>query len=115
MSPPPRVNPQTGVSEITPAFLGRWGLTAADCEPGRADAKGLLTIQPEEMRFYESVGRPTAQTRMAPARVAGPFRFTGEGQTWTRNEVLILSADGRQLVRKSGDLAPDLTYSRCPG
>ena len=50
------VSPSPAASTIPAVIQGRWGLVAADCEPGRDDAKGLLTISANELDFYESVG-----------------------------------------------------------
>ena len=49
-------------SSIPAALQGRWGLTPADCMPGRSDAKGLLTITADGLRFYESRAVPAADT-----------------------------------------------------
>ena len=42
LEPPVTAAPR--ITEIPAAIRGRWGLVPADCEPGRSDAKGLLTI-----------------------------------------------------------------------
>src|SRR5690606_16407012 len=42
-TPTPTPGETTEVTTIPAPIQGRWGLVAADCEPGRADAKGLLT------------------------------------------------------------------------
>ena len=49
-------------SVVPTDFQGRWALVPADCEPGRADAKGLMVIEGARLRFYESRGL------IAPAR-----------------------------------------------
>jgi hypothetical protein len=38
---------------IPAAIQGRWGLVAAACEPGRRDAKGLLTTTGETRQVSE--------------------------------------------------------------
>ena len=48
---------------IPAGLQGRWGLTPADCVPGRSDAKGLLIISPGELRFYESRAVPAADVQ----------------------------------------------------
>ena len=55
-APPETASPSPAASTIPAVIQGRWGLTDADCEPGRDDAKGLLTITANELDFYESVG-----------------------------------------------------------
>src|SRR6476646_10081786 len=74
-----------------PATLhGQWGLTPADCMPGRTDAKGLLVVTTGEMRFYESRAVPSADVQTDSGSMSGHFAFTGEGQSWSKYEALKL-------------------------
>src|SRR5690349_24973917 len=66
---------------IPAALQGRWGLTPADCMPGRSDAKGLLTISGSELRFYESRAVPGGDVTTDADSAAGTFHFEGEGQS----------------------------------
>ena len=84
---------------IPAAVQGRWGLVAADCEAGRADAKGLLTIDGASLKFYESVGKLTAVAEADDSSMRGSFAFTGEGQEWTQDASLMLEDGGKSLVR----------------
>ena len=102
---------QPEAAPIPAAFHGRWGLTPADCTSTRGDAKGLLTISAEELRFYESVARPTSDVEATEDSVGGNFSFTGEGQTWTRHEALQLR-DGK-LTRTESEPMGSYTYARC--
>src|SRR5687767_8399070 len=43
---------------IPEALQGRWALTPDDCTSARGDAKGLLVVSRDELRFYESVAKP---------------------------------------------------------
>ena len=106
---------------IPAAFVGRWGLVPADCTSTRGDAKGLMTIAPDAIRFYESVARPAALTPVGDRRLDGNYATTGEGQTWTLLQRLELSADRTTLTRTvdEGDSAPApggnrFVYTRCP-
>ncbi|HYD05139.1 MAG TPA: hypothetical protein VEC60_05415 [Reyranella sp.] len=106
---------------IPAAFHGRWGLVPADCTSTRGDAKGLMTVTADAVRFYESVARPVALTLVGERRIDGNFAATGEGQTWTLLQRLELSANGRTLTRTvdEGDSAPapggnSFVYTRCP-
>src|SRR5690348_15465056 len=65
---------------IPAAFHGRWGLTPADCMPNRSDAKGLLIVSADGMRFYEARAKPSGELRFTPKSVSGSFAFSGEGQ-----------------------------------
>lgn len=95
---------------IPAQYQGRWGMVAADCEPGRSDAKGLITVDPTTMRFYEARAtlkeqRPAA----AAASYSGLFAFSGEGMTWEKVETLTVKGD--TLIREDKDGA--FTYQRC--
>lgn len=108
---------ETAADDIPEVLRGRWGLVAADCEPGRADAKGLLVISADQLRFYESVGTLGAATERTPDRLRADFAFTGEGMTWNRDMLLEAQDGGKALVRQEfdADAAPEpLRYMRCP-
>ncbi len=101
---------------IPAALHGRWGLVPADCTSTRGDAKGLIEISGEGIRFYESRATVGPVSDMAPERIRAEFAFTGEGQTWSRDMALALDANGGKLVRSEyGEdaLAEPLTYTRC--
>ena len=98
---------------IPAAFRGRWGMVAADCEPDRSDAKGLITIDSGSIKFYESRGTLTRVTQDAPDSFTGTFAFAGEGMTWTNNQNLKLTGSSNTLVRKQSDEAQPFTYKRC--
>jgi hypothetical protein len=101
---------------IPAALQGRWGLTGADCEPGRADAKGLLTIDGRTLEFYESVGTLDGIDEAGASRIRASFDFSGEGMTWERDMVLEVQ-DGQTLIRQDhGDEAArdPFRYTRCP-
>jgi len=102
-----------GLESIPSLLHGRWGLTPADCEAGRSDAKGLMTVSAEEIRFYESVARPVGGLERSGNSVRGQFAFTGEGMSWTRFEAFELQ-DGK-LVRTESDPMASFTYVRCTG
>lgn len=102
---------------IPAQFRGRWGINTADCK-GDAAAKGLLTIQDRQLIFYESRGMlDRAEPSTAPNSFVASYRFSGEGQQWTRTETLTLSGD--KLERRSEPAADQsepvetLTYARC--
>ncbi len=106
----------TELDTIPPAFQGRWGLVAADCEPGRSDAKGLLTITAEKLEFYESVGVLDEVEEAAPNRILASFDFTGEGMSWERDMALELENGGSAMVRSElgAEAAPDpFRYTKC--
>ena len=114
-APTPTPSPTDEVATTIPASLqGRWGMVPADCTSTRGDAKGLLTIGPRTLRFYESVGTLARETGRSDSMIRGQFSFTGEGMEWTRD--VELSAMGDTLTRlERGGEEPGgpFTYSRC--
>lgn len=97
---------------IPAALHGRWGLTAADCESGRNDAKGLATIAADRVTFYESVAVPRTIRDTTRTTIDADFAFTGEGMSW--NVPIRWAVEGRQLVRTDGERGTRLVYTRCP-
>jgi hypothetical protein len=116
-SPTPSVIDTVAPTQIPAAVQGRWGLVANDCDPSRDDAKGLLTIGPDTLTFYESRATLGEIREIDESRIRATFEFTGEGMTWTRDEVLDAQDGGKTLVRREygEDAAPGpLRYTRCP-
>ena len=102
--------PGTPEASLIPSqYRGRWGMVAADCEPGRSDAKGLLTIGDKTLRFYESVGTLKEQRPAIATSFSGLFAFTGEGQSW--NKVITFTRTGDTLKR--AEEQGTFTYKRC--
>src|SRR3954447_10370863 len=96
---------------IPAALQGRWGLTPADCAPGRSDAKGLLTISGSDLRFYKSRAVPGGDVTTDANSAAGNFHFAGEGQSWTKYEALKVGK-GR-LTRTETKPSASFTYAKC--
>ena len=95
-----------------PALLqGRWGLSPNDCTSTRGDAKGLLVVGPDNLKFYESRAVPEPDAQTSRDSISGNFAFTGEGQTWTKFQALELQ--GQQLVRTESSPMASFTYARC--
>ena len=112
--PAPEVSP-TDLT-IPAALQGRWGLVPADCTSTRGDAKGLLTIGPATLRFYESHARLEAVKEREESRIAARFAFSGEGMEWRRDMVLDAQGGGKVLIRREfgTDAAPGgFRYVRC--
>jgi hypothetical protein len=108
--------PPAEAAGIPAAIQGRWGLTSADCEPGRDDAKGLLTITAEQLEFYESVGELDDIREVGDDRIHASFDFVGEGMEWEREMALELQETGAALVRREfgTDAAPgSFRYVKC--
>ncbi len=103
-------------NEIPAAFQGRFGLSTEDCTSTAGDAKGLMEVSADQLKFYESTGKLDDITAATDARVEGAFSFTGEGMDWARKEVLDLREDGKVLVRREfgeGATHKPFAYTRC--
>lgn len=98
---------------IPAAFHGRWGMVPADCTSTRGDAKGLITIDGDSIKFFESQGKLTKVTLNAPENFTGTFAFTGEGQSWTNSQNLKLSGSSNTLIRSETDVSQSYSYKRC--
>ena len=98
-------------SKIPAALQGRWALTPGDCTSTRGDAKGLLTITADGLRFYESRAVPSGEIETDEDSISGTFSFTGEGQTWSKYQSLELQ--GQALVRSETSPTASYTYAKC--
>jgi len=101
---------------IPQALQGRWGLVPADCEPGRADAKGLLVVGADSLEFYESTATLGEVAARSAGQIRADFAFTGEGMTWEREMELVSTGRGEAMLqREFGEEATTepLEYARC--
>jgi hypothetical protein len=98
-------------SQVPASLRGRWGLTPVDCMPGRSDAKGLLVVTSDRLRFYESQAVPTTDVEADANSISGNFAFTGEGQSWTKYEALNLDKHG--LTRTETEPTASFRYAKC--
>ena len=93
------------------AIRGRWGLTPADCISNRGDAKGLLEIGPDSLKFYESRAVPGTSIESNDQGISGNFNFTGEGQEWRK--YVSLKLEGEVLRRTERNPVASYNYARC--
>ncbi len=54
---------QAAPGKIPASLHGRWGMTPADCTSTRGDAKGLLIVSADGLKFYESVAKPAGELK----------------------------------------------------
>lgn len=114
----PTSDSPSDTATIPAALRGRWGLAAEDCTSTRGDAKGLLRIAADTIRFYESRGILRRVIERDDSRIVADFDFEGEGQTWKRRMTLDGQNGGKTLVRRDqgADAMPGpLRYARCAG
>ena len=109
---PPSANVSGAVAGSIPAALqGRWGLTPADCTSTRGDAKGLLEIGPDSLKFYESRAVPGTSIETGDQGISGNWNFTGEGQEWSK--YVSLKLEGKVLTRTERNPVASYNYARC--
>ena len=116
MTPVASAAPAEAEKSIPLALRGRWGLVAADCTSTRGDAKGLITISADSLRYYESVAKLGTVTARSDTSLAANFAFSGEGMEWRRDMTLKLQDGGKALVKQEfgADAVPGpLTYRHC--
>lgn len=101
----------TVAGPIPAAIRGRWGLTPADCISTRGDAKGLLEIGPDSLKFYESRAVPGTSIETGDQGISGNFNFTGEGQQWSK--YVSLKLQGEVLTRTERNPVASYNYARC--
>jgi len=97
--------------QIPTSFVGRWGMTEADCDPDGSAVKGLLTITDDSLKFWESKGSVQQIVRHSPYDITLELAMTGEGQSWTSTTRLVLDAAATELVRS--DNSHSYRYQRC--
>ncbi|GAA3712190.1 hypothetical protein GCM10022268_21360 [Sphingomonas cynarae] len=108
------------VVAIPMAFRGRWGIGLADCDAARDDAKGLMTVSADTLRFWESRAKLAAARTEGATTLVATLSFSGEGQTWREPTRMVLQDNGRSLVRDSagdgqgGGQGGTTRYMRCP-
>lgn len=114
-SPTPTASPTGTPATTIPASLqGRWGMVPADCTSTRGDAKGLLTVGPNTLKFYESLGTLARETARSDSMIRGQFAFTGEGMEWTRDVTLSVAGDTLTRTERGGDEpGGPFSYTRC--
>jgi len=106
----------TAMDAIPEGIRGRWGLVPKDCNGDPAAAKGLLVVSGNQLKFYESVAKLGKIKEADASHIRAAFAYSGEGQTWSLENVLELQDGGKTLVRRDygQDAAPaPLKYSRC--
>ena len=102
--------PDTPEASLIPSqYRGRWGMVPADCEQGRSDAKGLITIGEKTVTFYESRATLKERRPAIATSFAGLFDFTGEGQNWQKVMTFTRTGDTLKRAEEQGTF----TYKRC--
>ena len=105
------------LATIPARFQGRWGMSAADCDPSTGADKGKLTIAGNRLSFFESRGDATKIMQTQPTQITFDLPMNGEGTNWTERTTLTLLEDIKMLVRQKavpGGKSETSRYVRCP-
>lgn len=91
---------------------GTWGLSEKACTM-KGPSEGRLVIDGQSLKFYESTCKIA---RLVAGRGRGVWYVTlkcsGEGSTWTNNDLYVVRAKGARMVRiTQRGLA--ISYVRC--
>jgi hypothetical protein len=108
---PTAIPPAPPVPAALPAgFLGRWAADAAACTVAGHESR--LVVSPEELAFHESIGRIRSVVASGDRVADVTADFEGEGETWSRDMRLSLSADDLTLTIQYPD-GDDSSRRRC--
>jgi uncharacterized membrane protein len=94
---------------IPAAFHGTYAASAEGCARGD---ETRMTVAAGELRFHESAGSVRSVAMEAPGRIRVAADFQGEGERWSADHRLILSADGSRLTVSGRGV--ELARVRCP-
>ena len=95
------VSAAESVEDIPERFLGWWAQTEAECQLGRL-AISRLTIEPNRITFYESIGEVLSAAIEGQTDLAVLLDSRGEGFTWVSALQFRLSADEQSLTDMTG-------------
>ena len=109
--PVPQPSAHALAYQIPTSFIGRWGMTKADCDPDGPAVKGLLTISDDSLKFWESKGNVQQIVRHSPYDITLQLAMTGEGRSWASTTRLVLDAAATELVRN--EESHSYRYRRC--
>ena len=97
---------QAPLTAIPEDYRGVWDIPSSNGDPA-SDLR--LDIRANEIEFYESLGKVTAIERDGDGIVVD-LAMSGEGETWTVRNRLVLTDDGEALTIHEADKEPG-TYS----
>ena len=102
------------ITQFPASYLGRWGMTGADCKSETSDAKGLISVQGSLVKFHDSTATMTKGLRKTLHAISGDFEFVGGERKWRTQTQYRLTEDRKQLTRQDGVEGKRFTYIRCP-
>ena len=103
------VPPNPVTTDIPVQYHGRWGMVAADCTSTRGDAKGLIDIGDQTIKFYEAMATFKERRPSTANSFSALFAFAGEGQNWEKVMTFTRTGDTLKRAEESGTF----TYRRC--
>lgn len=93
---PPAPPAPVAQATLPAGFLGRWAADAAACAVTGHESR--LVVSPTDLTFHESIGRIRGVVAAGDRVADVTADFEGEGETWSRDMRLSLSADDQTLT-----------------
>ncbi|RDE05820.1 hypothetical protein DVW87_11545 [Sphingomonas aracearum] len=96
-----------------PPFVARWGRTAADCDPSSNKATGLLVINTDGVRFFDTEAGLSAIDRPSEYTVTAQLAFKQAGAGFGERQMFALTSGGTALLRTDQATGKTERYDRC--
>lgn len=110
MPPPGEPRQAPAPRSIPERFVGRWAPDEAGCRDPAGTIEGVA-IEPDAIRFHESLGVPRSVVAEGERAVRVVFAYEGEGERWESEQVLRL--DDRDALEILGPGETRLRRIRC--
>jgi hypothetical protein len=98
---------------LPPAFQGRWGLRAADCDYSVRAPEGLLVLQPKALKFYEFTAKIDSLAKTSDYAVTARLSWGKDDQQQIAVQTLSLVNGGTALLRTEQSPTKTYHYQRC--
>ncbi|WP_265571279.1 hypothetical protein [Sphingomicrobium nitratireducens] len=92
-------------------FHGRWGASAADCDPANTYMRESITVGPDGFTNHDMKASFDEPRMTSPKRLEARFMIEAQGETWS--EVVILTREGDTLLRSRNSPKRETRYVRC--
>jgi hypothetical protein len=108
----PSAQPTAHPLSFPPPFVARWGKTNADCDPSSNKATGLLVVNVDNVRFFDTEARLTAVHRPSEYAVTADLAFKDHAAFGSR-QMFALATGGTALLRTDQSTGKTERYGRC--
>jgi len=98
---------------LPPAFQGRWGLRASDCDVSVRAPEGLLVIQPKALKFYAFTATIDSLEKTSDYAVTAHVSWGKGDEKQTAVQTLSLATGDIALLRTEQSPVKTYRYQRC--